>query len=60
MDKMLKVKDVSEILGCGINKAYDIVNSQGFPKMIIGKRIYIHPEKFNEWIKAYTYKEYKL
>lgn len=60
MDKLLKVKDVKEILGCGIHRAYQIVNQKDFPKIRIGKRVYIPEEEFKRWIKNYTYKEYVL
>lgn len=41
MDKMLKPKDIKEILGCIMNRAYDIINCDDFPKIRIGKRSYI-------------------
>ena len=58
MDKLLKVKDIKESLGCGINRAYEIVNQKDFPKIIIGKRIYIPEKEYELWLKKYLYKEY--
>ena len=60
MKKILKVKDVKEILGCGINRAYDIVNQKDFPKVKIGKRVYILEDEFEEWLRIYTGKEYEI
>ena len=31
MDKMLKPKDIKEILGCSMNRVYDIINCDDFP-----------------------------
>lgn len=58
--KMLKPKDISKILGCSMTTVYTIINQKDFPKIMIGKRAYIPQESFQKWIKAYTYKEYKL
>ena len=60
IEKMLKAIDVAEILGCGINRARDIINKPEFPKIIIGNRIYVNPKEFEKWIDTYTYKEFKL
>lgn len=58
--KILKTKDIKEILGCSMNRAYDIVNQNDFPKIKIGKRNYIPEDAFYRWIKMYTGKEYEV
>lgn len=58
MQRILKVKDVKEILGCGIHRAYDIVNQRDFPKIKIGKRYYIPQDEFEIWLTTYLRKEY--
>lgn len=58
--KLLKVKDIQERIGCGINRAYDIVRQRDFPKIIIGKRYYVPEDEFEKWLKRYLYKEYIL
>jgi predicted DNA-binding transcriptional regulator AlpA len=60
MERFLKPKDIAEILGCSMSRAYDIVNQKDFPKIKIGKRAYIPPEAFQQWVKNYTYKTYVL
>lgn len=50
MGKMLSVKDIAEIFGCGKNKAYNIVAQKGFPKIKIGKQFYIPEDDFQKWI----------
>lgn len=56
--ELLTVKDIKENLGCGINRAYDIVNQKDFPKIKIGKRFYIPKDDYEEWLKSYIRKEY--
>lgn len=53
MQRMLKVKDIQEILGCGKNTAYKLVNQTGFPKMRIGKIIYVPEDEFEKWVHSY-------
>ena len=50
MDKLLKVKDIQKILGCGQQTVYDLVKLKDFPKITLGKRYYIPEEAFNKWI----------
>ena len=60
MMKILTVKEIKEILCCGINRAYDIVQQDDFPKIKIGSRYYIPQDEFERWIKSYLRKEYKI
>lgn len=55
---MMTVVDIKEYFGCGINRAYDIVNQRDFPKIKIGNRLYIPEEEFQKWCKSYLRKEY--
>ena len=48
---MLNVKDIVEIFGISRDKAYDLVNSKGFPTVKIGKRIVVPKEHLLKWIK---------
>ena len=58
INKLLKAKDISNIIGCGINKAYAIMNSDSFPTITIGRNKYVYEEKFKEWLDSYSYKEF--
>lgn len=60
MQNILTVKDVKDILGCGINRAYDIVNQRDFPKVKIGKRMYIPEDEFERWLLTYLRKNYRV
>ena len=57
---LLKVEDIQEILGCGIHRAYDIVNQRDFPKIKIGRQMFIPKADFEKWISTYLMKEYKI
>lgn len=59
-ERMLKVSDVAVIMGCSIKKAYSIVRQDDFPKITIGRIYYIPETAFDDWIRKYTGKEYKL
>lgn len=56
--EVLTVKDIKESLGCGINRAYSIVNQRDFPKVKIGNRYYIPKDEYEKWFKSYIRKEY--
>lgn len=57
---ILTVKDIKRSLGCGINRAYEIVNQKDFPKIKIGKRLYIPKDEYKKWLQSYVRKEYKI
>ena len=45
------VKDIQRIFHCGRDKAYEIVNMKGFPKMNVSRKILVHPEALRKWIQ---------
>lgn len=57
---MLKVNDVAAIMRCSVKKAYSIVRQNDFPKITIGRIYYIPEKAFDDWVRKYTGKEYKL
>jgi len=44
------VADIRRIFRCGRDKAYQIVNIRGFPKMVVGNQILIQPDALQKWI----------
>ena len=58
--KYYTVKDIQNILGCGRDKAYELVRSSTFPKTRIGKTLYIDKDEFEKWRKRNFYSEFKL
>ena len=59
-DRFYRVSDVQRILGCGRDRAYQIMRSKGFPAITIGRQRYVSPEAFERWAQAYEGKEYVL
>lgn len=57
MQKILKIKDIQEILGCGKNTAYKLVTQRSFPKIKIGKTYYIPEDEFEKWMKTHLKQE---
>ena len=48
--RALTVKEVGQILNLGNTKAYELVRSNVFPVIKIGRSIRIPFEPFNEWL----------
>jgi excisionase family DNA binding protein len=49
-DLGMSIKEVAESLGIGMNKAYELVNKEDFPKVRIGNRYIILRNKLEEWL----------
>lgn len=60
MNKVLRAKDISEILGCGLNKVYALMKSESFPTIKIGRNYFVYENEFEKWLQLYSYKEYIL
>ena len=41
-----------QLLPIGWNKLYELVNSRGFPKFVVGRRILIPKKQFEEWLES--------
>lgn len=51
MEKItLSVTELANALGIGRSRAYELVNTPGFPAAKIGKRIVIPVAALNEWL----------
>lgn len=59
-EKMLTVKDIQKLLGCGRGKAYQIVSSNTLPKLKIGKQFYIPESEYNKWVQRNLNREILL
>ncbi len=51
---MLTAPEVGEVLGISRAAAYELVRTQGFPKLKIGSRMLIPKDKFLLWIEEHT------
>ena len=49
--KLITVKEFVSEYGIGTNKAYEIVNSKGFPVIRLGKKILIIRDRIDEWLE---------
>ena len=50
----LTAPEVGEVLGISRAAAYELVRSEGFPRMKIGKRILVPRDAFLRWIDENT------
>ncbi|MEE0618958.1 MAG: helix-turn-helix domain-containing protein [Intestinibacter bartlettii] len=49
MEKTMSVKEFSKIYNIGMNNAYKIVNTVGFPAIRIGRKILIIRDQVDNW-----------
>lgn len=48
--KLITVKEFAKEYGIGSNKAYEMVNSKGFPVIRLGKKILIVRDRVDEFL----------
>lgn len=46
----LNIKELAQVMGCGENKARQIVRSKGFPCIKVGNRYLVPIKKFEAWL----------
>lgn len=51
-NKTMSVREFCSEYGIGLNRGYQIINIEGFPKVRLGRRILIIRSKLEEWIEA--------
>ena len=59
-EKMLTVKDVQKLIGCGRNKVYQIIASNTLPAIQIGKQYYIPQSEYEKWVNRNLHKQILL
>ena len=57
-ERLLTPKDLQYIFGIGKNRAYELMNSSGFPTLKINSRMYVSKTALNKWIDTYTGRQY--
>jgi len=50
----MTVKDVAQALGLSVSKTYQLVHTDGFPRLVVGSRVIVPRAKFLEWIDVNT------
>lgn len=48
--KLITVKEFANEYGIGTNKAYEMVNSKGFPVVKLGRKILVIKDKVDEFL----------
>lgn len=48
---------VARVMGCSLNSAYGFLNLEGFPRAVVGQRVYIDKEKFLLWLSEQAKKK---
>ena len=56
---MYNIEDIQRIFGIGRTKAYQLVNSNGFPAIHMNPKDLIPKQKLDEWILKHCGKTYK-
>jgi excisionase family DNA binding protein len=60
MKEMMTVKELSELLGIGINQTYSLVRKDDFPKIRINKQYIIPRDRLVQWIDKNICKTIKV
>ena len=45
------MKTLQEVIPLGKNRLYDLVHSEGFPRISVGKRIIVPKKALEEWLE---------
>lgn len=45
------VPECANVLGLGLSKTRELINSEGFPAIHIGRRVVVPVEQLKEWMK---------
>ena len=54
------MKELGELMPIGTNNLYNLVHSQGFPSIIINRKILVPIDAFNDWIAKSQGKKVKI
>ena len=57
-ERLLTPKDLQYIFGIGKNRAYELMNSSGFPTLRVNNRMYVSKEALTKWVNTYTGRQY--
>jgi len=50
--KFYTMKELAEVVPIGVTNLYNLVHSDGFPSIIINRKILIPVDEFNQWVKT--------
>lgn len=60
MKKLLRVQEVRNTLGIGINQTRRLIQRDDFPKIKIGRSYRIPEDELEKWVRKSMGKEYKI
>jgi predicted DNA-binding transcriptional regulator AlpA len=49
---MLSTRDVQQLIGCGRDHAYQLMNSNQFPTIKVGRMRFVNEEIFLQWTQG--------
>ena len=52
--KVMNAKQVAEYLGISKQGAYNLMNTESFPTLRVGKRLLVSTDRFLEWIESHS------
>lgn len=52
--KVMSAKQVAEYLGISKQGAYNLMNTESFPTLRVGKRLLVSTDRFLEWIEMHS------
>lgn len=52
--KVMNAKQVAEYLGISKQGAYNLMNTESFPTLRVGKRLLVSSDRFLEWIGKHS------
>lgn len=52
--KVMNAKQVAEYLGISKQGAYNLMNTESFPTLRVGKRLLVSTDRFLEWIEMHS------
>lgn len=55
---MYNVEDIMRIFHMGRSKAYQLVNSDGFPRVRLNNKILVPKNSLEDWIQKHTKKQH--
>lgn len=50
--KLLKVKELAEILEISESSAYEVIHSEGFPKVYVGRKVLVVEAELDAWLRG--------
>lgn len=59
-EKLLSIKELQELIGCGRNKVYQIIASKTLPAIQIGKQYYVPQTEYEKWISRNLHRQILL